>query len=334
MKIFWYSIIGRISHFWKILDPAKEPKILKFLFVWTNNNFSRAPSIARWTDIAWRLSSSIFLCPHKRYVNPRIVTYPNHPRDPYNLATYISRILNQTWNRNFNTRNLKFSKINFGARFIIFNIANACCWLAGRVPNLVLHKVWIWRHCTTQQTTWSILLGFLSSPVTWLQGHSRSFILFVKIVVVIFGMEYGALCCSFGPSFSDQPTLFSLSIATTSTWLLFWPIRRGLEFAWGWSHKILSFSDLPGLFWRWVKLRSCEVKPGSYEIDGVLGQRDLGSYLQHDPSYRSDLVQSLYNSTAQCATWLFPYNTYKYPVVWSAKDSPLTSGEQFFYQVN
>jgi hypothetical protein len=50
-------------------------------------------------------------------------------------------------------------------------------------------------------------------------------------------------------------------------------------------------------------------------------------------SYRSDLVQSLYNSTAQCATWLFPYNTYKYPVVWSAKDSPLTSGEQFFYQI-
>jgi hypothetical protein len=45
------------------------------------------------------------------------------------------------------------------------------------------------------------------------------------------------------------------------------------------------------------------------------------------------LVQSLYNSTAQCATWLFPYNTYKYPVVWSAKDSPLTSGEQFFYQI-
>lgn len=60
---------------------------------------------------------------------------------------------------------------------------------------------------------------------------------------------------------------------------------------------------------------------------------DLGSYLQHDISYRSDLVQSLYNSTAQCATWLFPYNTYKYPVVWSAKDSPLTSGEQFFYQI-
>ena len=54
---------------------------------------------------------------------------------------------------------------------------------------------------------------------------------------------------------------------------------------------------------------------------------------QHGQSYRSDLVQSLYNSTAQCATWLFPYNTYKYPVVWSAKDSPLTSGEQFFYQV-
>ena len=50
-------------------------------------------------------------------------------------------------------------------------------------------------------------------------------------------------------------------------------------------------------------------------------------------SYRSDLVQSLYNSTAECAAWLFPYNTYKYPVVWSAKDSPLTSGEQFFYQV-
>ena len=61
-----------------------------------------------------------------------------------------------------------------------------------------------------------------------------------------------------------------------------------------------------------------------------------GDYLlfQHGQSYRSDLVQSLYNSTAQCATWLFPYNTYKYPVVWSAKDSPLTSGEQFFYQVN
>lgn len=54
---------------------------------------------------------------------------------------------------------------------------------------------------------------------------------------------------------------------------------------------------------------------------------------QHGQSYRSDLVQSLYNSTAQCATWLFPYNTYKYPVVWSAKDSPLTSGEQFFYQI-
>lgn len=54
---------------------------------------------------------------------------------------------------------------------------------------------------------------------------------------------------------------------------------------------------------------------------------------QHGKSYRSDLVQSLYNSTAQCATWLFPYNTYKYPVVWSAKDSPLTSGEQFFYQI-
>lgn len=50
-------------------------------------------------------------------------------------------------------------------------------------------------------------------------------------------------------------------------------------------------------------------------------------------SYRSDLVQSLYNSTAECAAWLFPYNTYKYPVVWSAKDSPLTSGEQFFYQI-
>jgi hypothetical protein len=50
-------------------------------------------------------------------------------------------------------------------------------------------------------------------------------------------------------------------------------------------------------------------------------------------SYRSDLVQSLYNSTAACAAWLFPYNTYKYPVVWSAKDSPLTSGEQFFYQI-
>jgi hypothetical protein len=45
------------------------------------------------------------------------------------------------------------------------------------------------------------------------------------------------------------------------------------------------------------------------------------------------LVQSLYNSTAECAAWLFPYNTYKYPVVWSAKDSPLTSGEQFFYQI-
>jgi hypothetical protein len=44
-------------------------------------------------------------------------------------------------------------------------------------------------------------------------------------------------------------------------------------------------------------------------------------------------VQSLYNSTAECAAWLFPYNTYKYPVVWSAKDSPLTSGEQFFYQI-
>jgi len=50
-------------------------------------------------------------------------------------------------------------------------------------------------------------------------------------------------------------------------------------------------------------------------------------------SYRSDLVQSLYNSTEPCAAWLFPYNTYKYPVVWSAKDSPLTSGEQFFYQI-
>ena len=74
----------------------------------------------------------------------------------------------------------------------------------------------------------------------------------------------------------------------------------------------------PGIKWDWWGLRT----------------RDLGSYLQHDPSYRSDLVQSLYNSTAQCATWLFPYNTYKYPVVWSAKDSPLTSGEQFFYQVN
>jgi hypothetical protein len=45
------------------------------------------------------------------------------------------------------------------------------------------------------------------------------------------------------------------------------------------------------------------------------------------------LVQSLYNSTEECAAWLFPYNTYKYPVVWSAKDSPLTSGEQFFYQI-
>jgi hypothetical protein len=54
---------------------------------------------------------------------------------------------------------------------------------------------------------------------------------------------------------------------------------------------------------------------------------------QHVLSYRSDLVQSLYNSTAECAAWLFPYNTYKYPVVWSAKDSPLTSGEQFFYQI-
>jgi hypothetical protein len=41
----------------------------------------------------------------------------------------------------------------------------------------------------------------------------------------------------------------------------------------------------------------------------------------------------LYNSTSECAAWLFPYNTYKYPVVWSAKDSPLTSGEQFFYQI-
>ena len=50
-------------------------------------------------------------------------------------------------------------------------------------------------------------------------------------------------------------------------------------------------------------------------------------------SYRSDLVQSLYNSSAECAAWLFPFNNYKYPVVWSAKDSPLTSGEQFFYQV-
>lgn len=50
-------------------------------------------------------------------------------------------------------------------------------------------------------------------------------------------------------------------------------------------------------------------------------------------SYRSDSLQSEYNSTETCATWLFPFNNYKYPVVWSAKDTPLTSGEQFFYQI-
>ena len=170
---------------------------------------------------------------------------------------YISRILNRPCHRN--PRNLKFSKINFRARFIIFNIANACCWLAGRVPNLALHKVWIWRHLTLHQpTTWSILVGFLSSTVTWFLGHLRSFILYVKIVVVIFGMEYGALCCSFGPSCSSQPTLFLLTTATTRG-CNFDQWKGGLDLAWGWSHKISSFSDLPGLFdpgSNWGQMRS------------------------------------------------------------------------------
>ena len=151
-------------------------------------------------------------------------------------------------------------------------------------------------------------------------------------MVVIFGMEYGALCCSFGPSSLGQPTLFLLTTATTCGCnfdqlkrALIWPEGGVIK-----SHHSQIYQDK---IWPRVKLGSSGVKPGSNEIGGVLGQRDLGSYLQHDPSYRSDLVQSLYNSTAQCATWLFPYNTYKYPVVWSAKDSPLTSGEQFFYQV-
>lgn len=64
-----------------------------------------------------------------------------------------------------------------------------------------------------------------------------------------------------------------------------------------------------------------------------IGYLSVCAVVKHVQSYRSDLVQSLYNSTAECAAWLFPYNTYKYPVVWSAKDSPLTSGEQFFYQI-
>ena len=155
-------------------------------------------------------------CHPRKNDTPTHASFPiySNPRDPYNLAMNISRILNRPWHRN--PRNLKFSKINFRARFIIFNIANACCWLAGRVPNLALHKVWIWRHLTLHQpTTWSILIGLLSSTVTWFWGHLRSIILFVKIVVVIFGMEYGALCCSFGPSSLGQPTLFLLTTATT-----------------------------------------------------------------------------------------------------------------------
>jgi len=74
-------------------------------------------------------------------------------------------------------------------------------------------------HCTNLNHTWSILIGSfwtLSSTVTWFfEGHLRSNILFVKIVVVIFGLEYGALCCSFGPLASGQPTPILLTSATT-----------------------------------------------------------------------------------------------------------------------
>ena len=71
--------------FEKILNQAERAKNFEIYFVWTYNNFSRAPSIARWTEILLRrLSSSIF--------NPRffdVSTYASSQK----ITTHVTPII-------------------------------------------------------------------------------------------------------------------------------------------------------------------------------------------------------------------------------------------------
>ena len=114
---------------------------------------------------------------------------------------------------------LKFSKINFWTRDIIFNIANACCWLAGRVPNLALHKVWIWHHVTTLHVT-----NFVRASKSYhhqshgSRGHLRSFIPTFCVENCGCDLWNGKWCSllrTFGPLASRQPGLILLSTAIT-----------------------------------------------------------------------------------------------------------------------